>query len=105
MLLVPGNGARGCRLEHSSPLNNIEVNIETKDAASQKPLSTTLIGTWELLSREDQTRTGESRIDPSLGANPIALLFFDQQGHFAAQFMKRERGTSPEVEAANLAPN
>jgi hypothetical protein len=64
-----------------------------------------LIGTWELLSREDRTPAGEPRIDPYLGANPVALLFFDKQGHFSAQFMKRDRDGAPEVQAATLAPN
>ena len=79
--------------------------METQDTHSHKPLSGKLIGTWELLSREDRTHAGERRIDPSLGANPVALLIFDKQGHFAAQFMKRERGTTPEAEASNPAPN
>lgn len=56
-----------------------------------------LVGTWELLTREDYTHSGERRIDPGLGADPIALLFFDRNGHFAAQFMKRDR-TSAEAE-------
>jgi hypothetical protein len=68
-------------------------------------LSAQLIGTWNLLSREDRTRAGEPRVDPSLGASPIALLFFDRQGNFSAQFMKRERGGEPEPAAANLLPN
>lgn len=63
---------------------------------SARPLSVTLIGTWELLSREDRTSARERRIDPSLGADPVALLYYDRAGHFAAQFMKRDRsGTAP----------
>ena len=68
-------------------------------------LSTTLIGTWQLLSREDRNAAGERRIDPGLGADPIALLYFDRQGHFAAQFMKRDRATAPEAESVSGAPN
>jgi len=79
--------------------------METRDAPSHGPLSTALIGSWELLSREDRTRAGELRIEPSLGANPVAFLIFDRQGHFAAQFMKRERGTTPEAGAAGSVPN
>jgi hypothetical protein len=60
-------------------------------------LSGSLIGTWELLTREDRTQGGELRIEPSLGSNPIALLFFDGHGHFAAQFMNRERDKVPGV--------
>lgn len=69
------------------------------------PLSKTLVGTWELLSREDYTPAGERRIEPSLGSDPIALLYFDRTGHFAAQFMKRDRSTAPETAPANLPPN
>jgi hypothetical protein len=68
-------------------------------------LATKLIGTWELQSREDFTPAGERRIDPGLGADPIALLFFDRSGHFAAQFMKRDRRNAPEAEPAKQAPN
>lgn len=57
-------------------------------------LSTTLPGTWRLLSREDRTASGEKRVEPSLGEDPVALLIYDRAGHFAAQFMKRDRSTS-----------
>ncbi|MDE2196859.1 MAG: lipocalin-like domain-containing protein [Gammaproteobacteria bacterium] len=73
--------------------------------SSRQPLSATLIGTWELVSREDYTRNSERRIDPSLGADPIALLTYDRGGYFAAQFMKRERGLEPETSTASSAPN
>jgi lipocalin-like protein len=68
-------------------------------------LSGALIGTWELLTREDRTSDGELRIEPSLGANPIALLFFDGHGHFAAQFMNRERGKTPSVDISGPISN
>jgi len=58
------------------------------------PLSTSLVGTWELLSRVDRTVSGERRIDPSLGEHPAALLFYDRTGHFAAQFMSRDRANA-----------
>ena len=54
-------------------------------------LSSSLPGTWLLESRIDVTATEESRVEPSLGDDPIALLFYDRSGHFAAQFMKRDR--------------
>jgi uncharacterized protein (TIGR00369 family) len=57
-------------------------------------LSRTLPGTWRLESRVDVTASGERRIDPSLGEDPIALLIYDGSGNFAAQFMKRDR-TAP----------
>jgi hypothetical protein len=65
-------------------------------------LATQLIGTWQLLSREDRTAAGERRIDPSLGANPVAILIYDAAGNFAAQFMKRDRSTT-EVSATRQA--
>src|SRR5690242_9029383 len=62
-------------------------------------LSAALIGTWELLSREDRNRGGELCPDPALGGDPLGLLFYDQGGRFALQLMKRERAT-PSVEGA-----
>jgi hypothetical protein len=74
--------------------------------ATAKSLASRLVGTWQLLTREDRTLAGETRLDPGLGADPIALLFFDASGHFAAQFMKRERGSIvPEIAAISPAPN
>lgn len=68
------------------------------------PLSASLPGTWELLSRIDTTDTGERRLEPSLGDDPVALIIYDRAGHFAAQFMKRDR-SAPAAEAASGAPN
>lgn len=72
---------------------------------SDRPLSALLIGTWELLSREDRTSTGELRVDPSLGADPVALLYYDRAGHFAAQFMKRDRSGAAPIVAGGGANN
>lgn len=58
-------------------------------------LARTLPGTWRLESRVDVTASGERRIDPSLGEDPIALLIYDRAGNFAAQFMKRDRSSPP----------
>jgi hypothetical protein len=55
------------------------------------PLSATLPGTWRLISRIDVDASGERRPDPALGQDPIALLIYDRSGHFAAQFMRRDR--------------
>jgi lipocalin-like protein len=52
-----------------------------------------LIGTWELLSREDVTPDGERRVEPNLGSDPVAYLIYDATGHFAVQFMRRDRTT------------
>ena len=58
---------------------------------SIEPLSSTLPGTWELQSRIDVDSSGERRSEPSLGEDPVALLIYDRAGHFAAQFMRRDR--------------
>ncbi len=69
------------------------------------PLSQALIGTWRLLSREDRTASGERRIDPGLGEDPIAVLVYDRAGNFAAQFMKRDRQTVAPMPAGPAGPN
>ena len=61
---------------------------------SDDSLATRLVGSWELISRIDQTRSGEQRAEPSLGSNPFGFLVFDRAGHFAAQFMKRDRASA-----------
>jgi Lipocalin-like domain len=82
------------------------------EAASQSlPLSQQLVGTWVLLSRVDRTGSGERRIEPMLGEDPIALLYYDSSGYFAAQFMKRNRAADavvppvPAAVVASAAPN
>jgi hypothetical protein len=67
------------------------MNTEDSDRGA---LSSQLPGTWELESRVDMTGSGERRPEPSLGEDPIALLIYDRSGHFAAQFMKRDRSIS-----------
>jgi len=64
------------------------MNTESNDRGL---LSDQLPGTWELLSRIDIAASGERHLEPSLGEDPIALLIYDRTGHFAAQFMKRDR--------------
>jgi len=49
------------------------------------------VGTWELLSREDRTSDGQRRVEPNLGSDPVAYLMYDATGHFAVQFMRRDR--------------
>jgi hypothetical protein len=60
-------------------------------------LSSNLPGTWLLESRHDVTAAGERHPDSLLGEDPVALLIYDRTGHFAAQFMKRDR--------SNVAPS
>jgi hypothetical protein len=89
-------------LGHAAQLIRI---MSIHDPSSQCSLSAALIGTWELLTREDRTQNGGHRIEPSLGANPIALLFFDAHGHFAVQFMNRERDKMPDVDISGPISN
>lgn len=69
------------------------------------PLSESLPGTWELLSRIDHTPDGQERPEESLGSDPIALLYYDRSGHFAAQFMKRDRPDSVSATLASAGSN
>ena len=52
---------------------------------------TSLVGTWKLLSREDVTSDGQKRTEPKLGSDPVSYLMYDASGHFAVQFMRRDR--------------
>src|SRR5438045_3456997 len=60
-----------------------------------------LVGTWQLLSREDVTSDGKRRTEPILGADPVAYLMYDAAGHFAVQFMRRDRGAGEQVADRN----
>jgi hypothetical protein len=68
-------------------------------------LASQLVGTWRLVSREDHTVAGELRVDPGLGADPIALLAYDAAGNFTAQFMKRDRSTGVVVATGRASVN
>jgi hypothetical protein len=59
-------------------------------------LATAIVGIWKLKSREDVDGTGEVRIDPFLGRDPLGILCFGTT-HFAAQFMKRDRSQQEDV--------
>ncbi|MBS0295052.1 MAG: lipocalin-like domain-containing protein [Proteobacteria bacterium] len=72
--------------------------------ANRRPLSETLPGTWRLDSRIDVDASGARRPEPSLGEDPVALLIYDRAGHFAAQFMKRDRSVLA-PDAATSGPN
>jgi hypothetical protein len=69
------------------------------------PLSETLPGTWQLLSRIDMTASGERRVESSLGEDPIALLIYDRGGNFAAQFMRRDRSADVPDEPSSAKNN
>jgi len=81
-------GAAGAKV--TRPIASIAEGL----GMTQQPLSRTLPGTWELLSRVDVTASGERRTEPSLGEDPVAVLMYDRSGHFAAQFMRRDRSVA-----------
>jgi hypothetical protein len=68
-------------------------------------LASKLVGSWRLVSREDRTPAGERRVDPGLGADPLALLVYDSAGNFSAQFMKRDREDSTSATTAAQGSN
>jgi hypothetical protein len=68
-------------------------------------LSKRLPGTWLLESRVDMTASGERHPDPLLGEDPVSLLIYDRTGHFAAQFMKRDRSNVVQAGPANARNN
>ncbi|HSW82631.1 MAG TPA: lipocalin-like domain-containing protein [Usitatibacter sp.] len=68
-------------------------------------LSSRVPGSWLLQSRIDVTKDGERHPDPMLGEDPVALLIYDDTGHFSAQFMKRERSTAAPAAALPKAKN
>lgn len=68
-------------------------------------LSAELPGSWLLQSRVDVTADGARHPDPLLGEDPVALLVYDRTGHFAAQFMKRDRRGSVQAAPAGALNN
>jgi len=71
---------------------------------SAADLEKNIQGTWWLLSREDHTKDGEKRIEPILGADPIAILVY-ANNHFAAQFMKKDRSAEIITRATSAGQN
>ena len=59
-------------------------------------LADAILGVWQLKSREDVDDTGQIRIDPFLGRDPLGILCF-APNHFAAQFMRRDRSHQENV--------
>ena len=65
-----------------------------------------LVGTWQLVTRVDHDSDGTAVPEPSLGADPIGYLIYDNSGHVAVQMMARTRGSNPcQVTAAASANN
>ena len=59
-------------------------------------LADAILGIWQLKSREDVDDTGQIRIDPFLGRDPLGILCF-APNHFAAQFVRRDRSHQENV--------
>ncbi len=73
-------------------------------ASGQTPAG--LAGTWQLVSRIDTDPSGKAIADPSLGANPVGYLVYDNSGRVAVQLMARNRSANPcQVTAPSSANN
>jgi hypothetical protein len=83
-------------VHHGGRIMTAGKRVET--AAS--PLSARLVGTWRLRSRIDVNASGKRCPEPTLGEDPVALVYFDRGGNFAAQFMKRDRSAAAPEAAA-----
>jgi len=69
-------------------------------------LSKLIVGTWEVVTRIDRKHDGTEVEEPSLGRDPVALIMFDVNSRFAAQFMKRTAGAVAEASTpSRAAPN
>ena len=60
---------------------------------SADSLHARILGIWRLESRIDLDASGQRRIDPIMGADPLGMLCFSLD-RFAAQFMRRDRSSS-----------
>jgi hypothetical protein len=76
-----GRAARAAEIERSVP-------TRTPRAMNRLALAETLPDVRPV-SRVDATTSGERRIEPSLGADPLALLVYDRSGHFARRHAAR----------------
>jgi len=74
-------------------------------APTRRPLSESLPGTWQLVSRIDVDDAGRLVPEPTLGSDPVALFMLDRNGHFSAQFMRREPPDSAMATSRADAPN
>jgi len=69
-------------------------------------LSEQMVGAWEVESRIDRTADGATVEEPQLGTDPVALIYFDASGRFAAQFMRRSPVDAAATQAVgDAAPN
>lgn len=79
----------------------ISILLGAKNMGGQQAsLAKELIGTWWLIDRIDRAADGSRRAEPTLGADPLAMLTYTKD-RFAAQFMRRGRETETEAPATN----
>jgi hypothetical protein len=64
-------------------------------AAGGQGVRAQLVGTWTLVSRTDSGAAGVLPADGVLGADPVAMLFYDSFGNVSAQLMARSRPERP----------
>lgn len=83
----------------------LTLRLSIRASTLSQPLSRSLPGTWQLLSRTDVSEAGLPVDEPTLGSDPIALLIYDTAGNFAAQFMKRDRTASTQQESKTAGAN
>ena len=89
----------------TTPVHNLVVEMKQGASCALHPQSQrstaadsagiSLVGSWEVVSRLDRTSDGRTIDEPSLGADPIALLMYDAAGHVSAQLMRRSRRSRP----------
>jgi hypothetical protein len=48
-------------------------------------------GSWQLISRIDNTSMGNEMAENTHGSNPVSRLMYDNYGHMSVQLMKRDR--------------
>jgi hypothetical protein len=63
-------------------------------AATDKSPGCEVCGTWILVDRIDRTADGDVLPEPTLGQDPIGILFYDRAGNVSVQLMKRNRSST-----------
>jgi hypothetical protein len=57
--------------------------------AAEKPVKERFVGTWDLVSYEVRTPSGEIRYP--YGNDPLGRIAYDAEGHMSAHLMRRDR--------------
>jgi hypothetical protein len=61
--------------------------------AADKPVQERFVGTWDLVSYEVRTPSGETRYP--YGNDPLGRISYDAEGRMSAQLMRRDRPSPP----------